>query len=286
MLSYKWDKLSWFAFNKKILISLWAFDLVSSSVWWEAMTNNFNKKIQEGSHVRRWVIHQGEWDQYCFYLFAAIVIVLLIGVHYWVEYHMRNKCIHVTLLIFNFWLAEPLKVVLLATHFICLTPCRAHLWPDPAPPCSWLLQPLHTFRSGFVLVMVLSIGLHLGSPAMSQALDILPWSRMAISNASKMVIFCSRVFSNPALASMSACRASLAMPQMNWTDHDYRWGIWSHNPAPLIAKLSNFEWTHYHFEQSMKMRSGEPWDLTSVWLGPWACQVVCQGLCWKTQHMY
>ena len=63
--------------------------------------------------------------------------------------------------------------------------------------------------------------------------------------------------------------------------------FWSHDPVPLTAaKINNFEWTYYRFEQSMKMRSGEPWDLTSVWLGPLAYQVVCQGLCWKTQDMY
>ena len=43
------------------------------------------------------------------------------------------------------------------------------------------------------------------------------WSRMAISNALAWLIFCSRILSDPAFASMSASRASLAMPRMNWS---------------------------------------------------------------------
>ena len=62
----KWGKLSRLAFTMKIhLIGLRAFDLVSSLVWWETATNNFTMKIQEGSHVRRWVIwllqYSGKW---------------------------------------------------------------------------------------------------------------------------------------------------------------------------------------------------------------------------------
>ena len=175
------------------------------------------------------------------------------------------------------------------------------LLPDLAPPCWELPQLLHAFWQGFILIMVLSCSwvavdsatfwtrfckqyADICSPAMFEAPDILSWSRIAISNALAWLIFCSKVFSNFPLASMSACRASLAMPQMNWSliyRLDRSWLQLGQSSAPDTAKLSNFEWTHYRFERSMKMRSSEPWDLTSVWLGPRACPSSLSGLTLK-----
>ena len=129
------------------------------------------------------------------------------------------------------------------SKWFCL-PYALHVWPhaghicdlssDPAPSCWWVLQLLHAFWWVVVFIMVplclcvvvswamfwaclCRLYADIWSPAMSEALDILSWSHMAISNALVWLIFYSRVFNDPALSSMSNCRASLAMPWMNWS---------------------------------------------------------------------
>ena len=129
------------------------------------------------------------------------------------------------------------------SKWFCL-PHALHVWPyaeyihglspDPAPPCWWLPQPLHTFCWGLVSATVLSClwvavnwamswaclcrrYANICSPVMSETPDISFWSCMAISNASAWLIFCTRVFSDPDFISMSASRALLAMPRMNWS---------------------------------------------------------------------
>ena len=108
------------------------------------------------------------------------------------------------------------------------------LSPDPAPPCWWLPQPLQAFRQGCVSIILflqlrvavdqVVFWVHLcwqyiviWNPAVSEMPEIMFWFSMDILNALAWIVFCSRVFSNPALTSISACSTSLAIPWMNWS---------------------------------------------------------------------
>ena len=105
------------------------------------------------------------------------------SVCYWVEYHVCYECIHGSFLIFNttyctsslvtFWLADPLKVVLLATHFACLTPCRGHLWLVTwfsstilvaTTTSTYILVGFHSCHGPFVFVVLGWLGYILGWP--------------------------------------------------------------------------------------------------------------------------
>ena len=122
-------------------------------------------------------------------------------------------------------------------HALHVWPHAGHIRgrsPDPVLPCWKLLQPLHALRWGcisvmFLLRLLVAVGrimfwarfcwryADIWSLVMSEMPDILFWSCNAISNAWAWLTFCSRVFSDPALANKSACRASLAIPRMNWS---------------------------------------------------------------------
>ena len=201
--------------------------------------------------------------------------------------------------------------------WFCL-PYALHVWPhpghicdlspDPAPQCWWLLQPLHAFWGvsfsslSFCVCWFWSIGLRFGPAFVGDSLTSeallcprhwifcldLAWLFQMLWCGLYSALGSSATLLWPAYLPAEhheLCPGWTGTLYKCWADCDYCWGIWSYNSVPLTAaELSNFIWTHYCFEQSMKIRSGEPWDLTSVRLGPRA--LVGQGLCWKIQDMY
>ena len=168
------------------------------------------------------------------------------------------------------WLADPLEVVLLATHFACLTPCKAYPWSVTQAP-----QALHAFYQGLhfhhTLFAFVDTSFRL---CFGQYLSVICWHPKLcyVWNASAWLMFCSRVFSDPALASIST---SLAIPRMNWSlmytlDRSFlqlgHIKLQSHSPA--------CSWIMQFWMDSFciidEMRSCVPWDLISAWLRPQA----------------
>ena len=179
------------------------------------------------------------------------------------------------------------------SKWFCL-PHALHFWPLQGISMAYHLIQLHhdgvyrslythfshgpfalasSSRSGCVLCPPLLICWH-PQPARSETVDISFWSRMAISDSSAWLIFCSRVFSDPTFPPVGH-----HWQYPGWTGpwyiygigHGYNLGIWSHNPGQLIvAEIHNSERSRNRFERSMKMRSSVPWDLISTWLGPQA----------------